>query len=273
MKNYLKKNWSTVVLISAFMVGLSLLLYPTIANWWNSFHTAQAIASYDEAIAHINSEELELMLADAQKYNEDLLQENNRYFPSEEMHKRYEKLLNVNEDGMIGTINIPKARINLGIYHGTDEKLLQSKVGHIEGSSLPVGGESTHAVISGHRGLPSARLFTDITKLVEGDTFTVRVLGKTLTYEVDQIRTVLPEETSDLEIVPGQDLMTLVTCTPYGINSHRLLVRGHRVPNALEGDGSEDASLFDRNLVAIVIAGTILFFLVGWIFLKDRFKK
>ncbi|MFA1015877.1 class C sortase [Dubosiella newyorkensis] len=273
MKKYIQKNFTTILLIVAFTVGLSLLLYPTIANWWNEMYAARAVATYDEAVAKLQEEDLELMYADAVKYNQLLLEEKNRYFPSEEMHELYEKTLNVNDDGLMGSVNIPKANINLPIFHGTDEDLLQKNVGHIEGSSLPVGGESTHAVISGHRGLPSARLFTDITKLVEGDTFTVRVLGKTLTYEVDQIRTVLPEETSDLEIVPGQDLMTLVTCTPYGINSHRLLVRGHRVPNALEGDGSQDASLFDRNLVAIVIAGTILFFLVGWIFLKDRFKK
>ncbi len=273
MKNYLKKNWSTVLLIVAFTVGLSLLLYPTVANWWNSFHTAQAVASYDEAVAQMNAVDLELMLADAKKYNEDLLSESNRYFPSQEMHERYEKLLNVNDDGMIGTVNIPSLRINLGIYHGTDEKLLQSKVGHIEGSSLPVGGPSTHAVISGHRGLPSARLFTDIVKLTEGDVFMIRVLGKTLTYEVDQIRTVLPSEVNDLEIVPGEDLVTLVTCTPYGINSHRLLVRGHRIANLPEDMTTQDASLFDRNVVAVVIAGIILLILFVWIFVKDRFVK
>jgi len=254
MKKYIQKNFTTILLIVAFTVGLSLLLYPTIANWWNEMYAARAVATYDEAVAKLQEEDLELMYADAVKYNELLLEEKNRYFPSEEMHELYEKTLNVNDDGLMGSVNIPKANINLPIFHGTDEDLLQKNVGHIEGSSLPVVGESTHAVISGHRGLPSARLFTDITKLVEGDTFTVRVLGKTLTYEVDQIRTVLPEEVSDLEIIPGQDLMTLVTCTPYGINSHRLLVRGHRVPNALEGDGSQDASLFDRNLVAIVVA-------------------
>ncbi len=273
MKNYLKKNWSTVLLIVAFTVGLSLLLYPTVANWWNSFHTAQAVASYDEAVAQMNALDLELMLADAQKYNEDLLKESNRYFPSEEMHKRYESILNVSGDGMIGTVNIPSVHVNLGIYHGTDEKLLQSKVGHIEGSSLPVGGPSTHCVISGHRGLPSAKLFTDIVKLKEGDVFMLRVLGKTLTYEVDQIRTVLPAEVNDLEIVPGEDLVTLVTCTPYGINSHRMLIRGHRIANLPDDMTTQDASLFDRNLVAIGIAVVVLIGLMAWIFLKDRFVK
>lgn len=273
MKNYLKKNWTTVLLIVAFTVGLSLLLYPTVANWWNSFHTAQAVASYDEAVAQMNSLDLELMLADAQKYNEDLLKENNRYFPSEEMQERYENLLNVDGDGMIGTVNIPSLRLNLGIYHGTDEKLLQTKVGHIEGSSLPVGGTSTHAVISGHRGLPSAKLFTDIVKLSEGDVFMIRVLGKTLTYEVDQIRTVLPSEVNDLEIIPGEDLVTLVTCTPYGINSHRLLVRGHRIANLPDDMTTQEASLLDRNMVAIGIATIILIGLIVWIFIKDLFVK
>lgn len=273
MKNYLKKNWTTVLLIVAFTVGLSLLLYPTVANWWNNMYAARAIATYDETIAEMNALDLELMLADAQKYNEDLLSERNRYFPSAQMHERYENTLNANEDGLMATVVIPNANINLPIFHGTDEDMLQKNIGHIEGSSLPVGGTSTHAVISGHRGLPSAKLFTDIVKLSEGDVFMIRVLGKTLTYEVDQIRTVLPSEVNDLEIIPGEDLVTLVTCTPYGINSHRLLVRGHRIANLPDDMTTQEASLLDRNMVAIGIATIILIGLIVWIFIKDRFVK
>lgn len=273
MKNYLKKNWTTVLLIVAFTVGLSLLLYPTVANWWNNMYAARAIATYDETIAEMNALDLELMLADAQKYNEDLLSERNRYFPSAQMHERYENTLNANEDGLMATVVIPNANINLPIFHGTDEDMLQKNIGHIEGSSLPVGGTSTHAVISGHRGLPSAKLFTDIVKLSEGDVFVIRVLGKTLTYEVDQIRTVLPSEVNDLEIIPGEDLVTLVTCTPYGINSHRLLVRGHRIANLPDDMTTQEASLLDRNIVAIGIAAIILIGLIVWIFIKDRFVK
>lgn len=273
MKNYLKKNWSTVLLIVAFTVGLSLLLYPTVANWWNNMYAARAVATYDEAVAKMNELDLELMFADAQKYNEDLLKEGNRYFPTAAMHERYESTLNVNQDGLMGTVVIPSVSINLPIFHGTNEYLLQKNIGHIEGSSLPVGGPSTHCVISGHRGLPSAKLFTDIVKLKEGDVFMLRVLGKTLTYEVDQIRTVLPAEVNDLEIVPGEDLVTLVTCTPYGINSHRMLIRGHRIANLPDDMTTQDASLFDRNLVAIGIAVVVLIGLMAWIFLKDRFVK
>lgn len=273
MKNYLKKNWTTVLLIVAFTVGLSLLLYPTVANWWNNMYAARAVATYDEAVAKMNELDLELMFADAQKYNEDLLKEGNRYFPTATMHERYESTLNVNQDGLMGTVVIPSVSINLPIFHGTDEDLLQKNIGHIEGSSLPVGGPSTHCVISGHRGLPSAKLFTDIVKLKEGDVFMLRVLGKTLTYEVDQIRTVLPAEVNDLEIVPGEDLVTLVTCTPYGINSHRMLIRGHRIANLPDDMTTQDASLFDRNLVAIGIAVVVLIGLMAWIFLKDRFVK
>lgn len=273
MKNYLKKNWTTVLLIVAFTVGLSLLLYPTVANWWNNMYAARAIATYDESIAEMNAINLDLMLADAQEYNEDLLSERNRYFPSPEMHERYENTLNANDDGLMAAVVIPKANINLPIFHGTDEDMLQKNIGHIEGSSLPIGGASTHAVISGHRGLPSAKLFTDIVKLSEGDVFMIRVLGKTLTYEVDQIRTVLPSEINDLEIIPGEDLVTLVTCTPYGINSHRLLVRGHRIANLPDDMTTQEASLLDRNMVAIVIASIILIVLIVWISIKDRFVK
>lgn len=270
MKNYIKKNFTTILLVVAFTVGLSLLLYPTIANWWNSIYAARAVATYDEALAKLSQEELDLALADATLYNMDLLKESNRYFPSDEMHERYESLLNVNDNGLMGSIYIPSIGVNLPIFHGTDEDLLQKNIGHIEGSSLPVGGESTHTVVSGHRGLPSAKLFTDITKLKEGDIFMFRIMGKTLTYEVDQIRTVLPEETSDLEIIPGEDLATLVTCTPYGINSHRLLVRGHRIDNLPDDMVDEDASVYDKNIVALFIAIPIIIGLVIWVFVKKR---
>ena len=225
-----KSSFVTAILIAALLAGALLLLYPTVSDYWNSFHQSRAIASYAEQVADLDDNTYDQIWADARAYNETLDNSTRRFVLTEEQKKIYEALLNIADNGVMGYIEIPKIKCNLPIYHGTDEAVLQIAIGHVQGSSLPAGGESTHCVLSGHRGLPSAKLFSDLDQLTEGDVFLLRVLDETLTYEVDQIRTVLPDELDDLAIEEGKEYCTLVTCTPYGINSHRLLVRGHRVP-------------------------------------------
>lgn len=250
-------NLITLFLVLILLAGLSLLLYPTVSDYWNSLHQSRAIASYAEQVAEIDSDTYEQLWADAQAYNQSLIGKAGRYDMTDEERTKYESLLNVSGNGIIGYIEIPSIKCSLPIYHGTDEAILQIAVGHIEGTSLPVGGSGTHCVLSGHRGLPSARLFTDLDKMVVGDTFLMRVLDETLTYEVDQIRIVLPYEMDDLEIEEGKDYCTLVTCTPYGINSHRLLVRGHRIENQVEAQDirvTSDAIQIEPLIVAPIVA-------------------
>lgn len=231
MKKSRKSIVSTVILILVFLVGLSLLLYPTVSDYWNSLHQSRAIASYAGQVAGLDDEVYEALWAEAEAYNETLPDKADRFNMSEEELEEYQTYLSVSGTNVIGYIEIDKIGCYLPIYHGTDESVLQVGVGHLEGSSLPVGGPGTHCVISGHRGLPSAKLFTDLDQMEVGDTFVLYVLDETLTYEVDQIRIVEPTEMSELAIVEGEDYCTLVTCTPYGINTHRLLVRGHRIEN------------------------------------------
>ena len=220
---------STIVLILIFLVGLSLLLYPTVSNYWNALHQSQAIVEYSQEVEKMDQELYEKLWSEAIQYNKTLTNHPNRFEMTEEEKQKYDKLLNVSGNGIMGYIEIPAIDCFLPIYHGTNEAVLQTSIGHLEGSSLPTGGAGTHCVVSGHRGLPSARLFTDLDKLKEGDRFVLKVLDRTLTYEVDQILTVDPYDLEALAIDPQQDYCTLVTCTPYGINTHRLLVRGRRV--------------------------------------------
>jgi sortase A len=210
---------------------VSLLLYPTVSDYWNEFHQSRAIASYVETVEDLGDEEAEKLIEEAREYNEQLLSKADRWNLSEEELAEYENILDITGTGIMAYVEIPNISVYLPIYHGTDDAVLQIGAGHIEGSSLPVGGESTHSVLSGHRGLKSAKLFTDIDQLTEGDVFMLHVLNETLTYQVDQIRIVLPEELEDLKIETGEDYCTLITCTPYGVNTHRLLVRGHRIEN------------------------------------------
>ena len=271
-----KGTISTAILILIFLVGLSLLLYPTVSDYWNSLHQSRAITEYAEQVANLDDELSDQLWQDAQEYNQSLLTKADRYELSDEEYAEYESLLNVSGNGIIGYIEIPSISCSLPIYHGTDEAVLQIAVGHIEGSSRPVGGESTHCVLSGHRGLPSARLFTDLDKLVVGDEFILRVLDETLTYEVDQIRTVLPYELDELAIEEGQDYCTLVTCTPYGINTHRLLVRGHRVENQAEAKTvrvTADAMQIEPVIVAPMVAAPMLLILLIILLLPKRRKK
>ena len=229
---WIKENRITLIIVAVGLFGLGLILYPSAADWWNSFHQSRAVAAYAQKVANLDSSDYERILADAEAYNNNLAANGIDWAMSEEEIEAYEKELDITGNGIMGYISIPKIHVQLPIYHGIDDAVLQIAIGHLAETSLPVGGESSHCVVSGHRGLPSAKLFTDIDKLVEGDTWTVNVLNKTLTYEVDQIRVVEPTDLSNLQIEQGKDYFTLVTCTPYGINTHRLLVRGHRVDNA-----------------------------------------
>ena len=272
----MRKKKSTIVLLLVLLTGLSLLLYPTVSDYWNSFHQTRAIASYIDAVAQLDDESYEQYLEDAREYNQRLLESRNPFLPTEEETEEYESLLNISGNGVMGYVEIPSIDVSLPIYHGTEDTVLQIAIGHIEGSSLPVGGESTHCVISGHRGLPSARLFTDLDKMQEGDVFILRVLDEVLTYEVDQIHIVEPQDTEYLKIEKGQDLCTLVTCTPYGINSHRLLVRGHRIANQESGSSSRvsaDAVQIDPVLVAPVAAVPVLLILFAGLMFHGSGKR
>lgn len=271
-----KKNLSTIALVLVFFVGLSVLLYPTISDYWNSFHQSRAIATYADSVADMDEQDYEEMWNAAQEYNEKLFETGHGLGLKKKEKKEYNNLLNVSGTGIMSYIEIPKIKCSLPIYHGTDEGVLQIAIGHIEGSSLPVGGVNTHCVLSGHRGLPSAKLFSNLDKLEEGDIFMIRTLDQTLTYEVDQIRIVLPDEVDDLKIEEGKDLCTLVTCTPYGINTHRLLVRGHRVANREEAEAvrvTADAMQVDNRIVATCIAVPVLLILLAGIFVSGRRKR
>ena len=272
---WVKKNISTIILVLIFFVGLSLLLYPTISDYWNSFHQSRAIATYAEEVAELDDEDYEKMWQEAEAYNQKLSNQPNRWNLTEEEEEEYNRVLDIGGTGIMGYIEIPEIKVSLPIYHGTDEGVLQIAVGHIPGSSLPVGGIGTHSVVSGHRGLPSARLFTNLDELNEGDVFMIRVLDETLTYEVDKISIVEPDDLTGLGINPELDLCTLVTCTPYGVNSHRLLVRGHRIAN-LEDDSirvTADAMKVDRLIVASAIAVPILLVLIIWVLVHYPKKK
>ena len=264
----------TIIAVAALIVGVGLLVYPTFSDWWNSYHQSRAIATYVAAVQDTDKETIEKMLAEAREYNKRLAQNGNRWHMSPEEEKEYNKLLDLTGNGVMGYVQINSINVDYPIYHGMDESVLQIAIGHLEGSSLPVGGLGTHAVISGHRGLPSARLFTDLDKLVEGDTFTVTVLDQTVTYEVDQIRIVLPSDLSNLNIEPGKDYCTLITCTPYGINTHRMLVRGHRIDNILDQEAITAEALQIPRYIAIPAVGVpMLFaFLVGML-LYYRFRR
>ena len=224
----MKKHLSTILLVLVFLVGLSVVLYPTVSDWVNRRNASRALVSYDETVNALSDADYEACFAAADDYNRRLAATENAFYKPE-LVSGYEQTLDLSGTGIMGYITIQKIGVELPIYHGTGEGVLQVAAGHLQGSSLPVGGAGTHAVISAHRGLPSAKLFTNLDELEVGDTFTVTVLDRVLTYEVDLISIVLPNETDLLQPTPGKDYLTLMTCTPYGINTHRLLVRGHRV--------------------------------------------
>ena len=272
----MRKHLSTILLLFILLIGLSLLLYPSVSDYWNSFHQTRAIATYAENVAKLDNNQYDRLWEDARAYNQTLGLRSNPYYLSEEQKAEYERLLDVSGLGVMGYIEIPEIDVSLPIYHGTEESVLQIAVGHLEWTSLPVGGESTHCVLSGHRGLPSAKLFTNLDKLREGDTFLLRVLDEVLTYEVDQILIVEPQETAALQIEEGKDYCTLVTCTPYGINTHRLLVRGHRIDNMEEAKTirvTADAVQIEPLLVAPIVAIPMLLILLVLLLLPRRRRK
>ena len=264
MKTGIKK--STIFLIIGCIIGLSMLLYPRLADYWNTNHTTKAISNYVEKVTELKKEDYTKLWNEALSYNSDL---RSKPLLSDDLKDRYYKCLNVDGSGIMGYIEIGRLNLSLPVYHGTSEKVLQSSIGHIDWTSLPTGGAGNHCAVSGHRGLASARLFTDLDSLREGDHFELYVLNEKLTYEVDQIRTVEPDNISNLAFESGRDFCTLVTCTPYGINTHRLLVRGHRIKN----DDDEirvisEAVQIDELIVAPLVALPFLLALTLRVMLK-----
>ena len=273
----MRKHASTIFLILILVVGLSLMLYPSFSNWWNEAHQSRAIAAYSQEVSKLDENRYDELWQQAREYNRSLVGRENAYLLDDSQKAEYERLLDVSGMGIMGYIEIPSLKVSLPIYHGTEESVLQVAVGHLEWTSLPVGGESTHCVLSGHRGLPSAKLFTDLDRLVVGDRFRLGVLDQVLTYEVDQILIVEPQDTEALLIEEGKDLCTLVTCTPYGINTHRLLVRGHRVETEKDAKNvrvTSDAIQIEPYLVAPVVAAPILLvLLLGLLSPRRRNKR
>ena len=277
-----KGRLTTVLLVIIFLVGLSVMLYPAVSNWWNSHVQSRVVAGYQQAVAEIDDNKEQELLSKANEYNSMLRRLSYPLLDYEQV-KDYYEILDITGTGIMGVINIPAIGVELPIYHGTSEGVLNVAVGHLQGSTLPVGGKSTHAVISAHRGLPSARLFTDLDKLVEGDQFTITILKDIYIYEVEKISIVLPHEFDELVIQPGRDLVTLMTCTPYGINTHRLLVRAHRVGTSeVEGPQQEikvlpDAVMVDSmSVVPFISAVPVALLLAWWLFggrRKSRLPK
>lgn len=272
-----KKGYSsTIILVSIFLVGLCILLYPTISDFWNEKRQSQAIINYDDLIVDLTPEDYSAHFSKANEYNRKLSLISSPFIGYKSLEKKYYDTLDVNGDGMMGYITIEKIKIQLPIYHGTSDKVLNSAVGHVEGSSIPVGGQGTHSVLSAHRGLPSAKLFTNLDKLEIGDVFTIRILDKTITYQVDQILIVLPDEVNDLYAVPGEDYCTLVTCTPYGINTHRMLVRGNRIENIEEEKKVNvitEAYRIDPLIVTPAVAAPMLGILLIFLLVKSAKEK
>ena len=261
----MRSRKSTVILLILFFIGLSLLLYPSVSNYWNSKTQSEAIIDYEAMLAAYKPEDYSAIFEAADAYNRELehLGYPLRDYP--QIEERYWNTLDISGTGMMGYLTIPKINQELPVYHGTSEAVLSTAVGHFQGSSLPVGGDSTHSVVSAHRGLPTALLFTHLDRMEIGDTFTFTVLDRVLTYEVDQIRIVEPNDASLIQIEPLKDYCTLLTCTPYGINTHRLLVRAHQV------DASQKSSIYVANEAykvdpMIVMPGVAMPFVIGWLF-------
>lgn len=256
----------TVIFSFIFLAGLSVMLYPTFSNWWNTREQKQAVDVYKNSVAEMDTGETERLLEEAYAYNEQL---SHLYAPFTNFDAipGYDDILNISGTGIMGYVSIPNINVELPIYHGTSEGVLQIAAGHIQGSSLPVGGASTHAVISGHRGLPSARLFTDLDQIVEGDIFTINVLNEVYTYEVERILTILPTEVDKLAIFTGEDIVTLMTCTPYGVNSHRLLIRAHRIDSVYDKNikvGADAMQVDQMMVIPFVFVPLLILLFIYW---------
>lgn len=272
----MKKHLSTIIIIIAFLLGICLILYPSVSNYWNSLHQSRAITTYTESVDSLKEDEYNEMLKAAMEYNSTIPKRGQTRLLDAGTLAEYNKLLNPSGNGIMAHIEIPSIRVSLPVYHGVSDSVLQIAVGHLDWSALPVGGEDTHCVLSGHRGLPSATLFTNLDKLVEGDIFMIHVLKETITYQVDKILVVEPQETEKLNIIKGGDYCTLVTCTPYGINSHRLLVRGHRIENLQDSAVlavTSEATQIDPILVAPVVAMPFLLILFIYVMIKYRKRR
>ncbi len=289
----MKKHIINLLLVILFAAGLSLILYPSLSDRWNAFHQSRVIASYNDRVSELDEEQCSVILQKARDYNSRIAKAGIRFRLTKEEKAEYEAMLGT-DSNIMGYIGIPRIGVYLPVYHGTSETALQTGAGHLRGTSLPAGAKSwterkdgskgavtdpedgSHCVLSGHRGLPGARLFTDLDRLVSGDTFTLTVMNETLTYEVDQIRTVKPEDMNSLELVRGEDLCTLVTCTPYGINTHRLLVRGHRIPRPADSepvsaDPSREIFCFVLPLIAAAVIFSLLVLMT--LLLRGRMKN
>ena len=273
MNKKLKKLLPNIIFSVIFLVGLAIFLYPSVSNYINSKHQSRAVASYDAAIAALSKEDYSRFWQEAEKYNEALAAKPMNFNLSDEERAEYDRVLDPTGTGVIGTIEIENIGVNLPIYHGTEESVLQVGIGHLEGTSFPSGTKGTHVVLSGHRGLPSAKLFSDLDQMIVGDTFLLHIMDQTFAYQVDQISIVLPEETQDLAIQTDKEYVTLVTCTPYGVNTHRLLVRAKRVDYNEETKliVPADATRYGNLIVAPFIGAPAL--LVAFIIFLIRTSK
>ena len=268
----MKKNKIGILLVLMLFIGVCGLLYPSVSQYWNSKTQTRAVENYREILDSLQPEDYDAFFKEAENYNAKL---NELNFPLTDYHrlKGYNDILDLSGTGIMGYVSIPKLGVELPLYHGISAEVLNVACGHLEGTSLPIGGESTHCVLSAHRGLPHAKLFTELDKMEVGDTFTITVLNRTVTYQVDQIKVVLPNETNDVQIVAGEDLCTLLTCTPYGINSHRLLVRGTRIENAAPVlHVTSNAYRIDSLVATPVVAAPILLILLIVLMIKYRDK-
>ena len=277
MSNKLKKKIPNIIFGLIFLVGICVILYPSVSNYINSEHQSKAVASYEDAIMAMDTVDYDQIWQKAYEYNEALKQKPMSFKLTDEELAEYNSVLDPTGYGVIGTIEIENIGVNLPIYHGTAETVLQVGIGHLEGTSFPTGTPGTHVVLSGHRGLPSSKLFTDLDQMIVGDTFLLHIMDQTFAYQVDQINIVLPEETNDLAIVDGEEYVTLVTCTPYGVNTHRLLVRGKRVDYTQENRliVPADASRYGTLIVALFIGAPILLiaFIVYLVCTSKWFRK
>ncbi len=268
------KNITTILLAAVFVIGVCIMAYPSVSNYWNMYHTTRVINDYTATVEDLKEEDYEAIIAEAQAWNARLAENQRSIYLTDEEYAEYDEILNVTTTGVMGYIDIDKIDVELAVYHGTSASVLQVGAGHVDGTSLPVGGESTNCVISAHRGLPSALMFTHLDRLEQGDTFTLTILNEVYTYEVEDIFIVEPEDTENLYIVPGEDYCTLLTCTPYGINTHRLLVRGVRT----ETSGTHvrvinEAVKVTPVLVAAVLAVPMLAVLFAVMLVRTRRRR
>ena len=273
----IKKHLPTIFFVAVLIVGISIMLYPSVSNYINSKHQSKVISEYTEALATLTAEDYEQFWEAAEAYNEELAQKVMDFDLTDEEMAEYNSILDPTGTGVIGYLEIENIGVNLPIYHGTEESVLAIGIGHIPGTSFPTGTTSTHTVLSGHRGLPSSKLLTDLDQMIVGDTFLLHIMDQTFAYQVDQINIVLPEETESLGIYEGEDYVTLVTCTPYGINSHRLLVRGKRIDydEASKVIVPADASIYGNLVIApfIALPMLIILFIIFMITTSNKVQK